>query len=435
MKQLIAEFIASDLFKHFLHAALVVIAEDMCGIYFERRRYFVLRSVFVVAAYLVLATYLGLLLENVLPSCSYLIAFVISFPCFMFCFRCDLWNCLYCFAAAISVQNLSYSVSIVFIVVPGWVANSVVDILVRAILYIAVYALCFFAGVRKFKNLGEDFGKKHFVVIIVILILIAAVYLLQYDKQTLEMLDVDEFLEWRILFICTDFLILLMLFGVCDYNILWREKDILDALRESEKKQYEIDSHTIEMLNLKSHDLKHQLVALRKRADGELEQPIKELENAIAAYNIIAKTGCKPLDVVLTQKHFICNNDGILLTYMVEGGAFSFMRAADIYSLFGNALDNAIQAEMNVADVARRFIRINASARGGLLHIQIENYCEEHIIFKNGLPVTTNQDRVNHGFGMLSIKRTVKQYDGVMTVSCEGNIFCLSIMFPIPDKN
>lgn len=432
MEQLIAEFLAGSLFKHLLHAIQLVVAEGMCGIYLERRRHFVLRSVFVVAAYLVLATYLGLLLESVLPSCSYLVASVISFPCFLFCFRCNLWNGLLCVAAAIAVQNLSYSASIMFIGVSGWVVNSVLDISVRTILYIAVHVLCFVVGVRKFRNIGDDFGKKHFIVIIVTLILIVVVYLLQYDKQTLEMLDVAEFLEWRILFICVDLLILLLLFGVCDYNILRRERDILDVLRESEKKQYEIDRRTVEMVNLKYHDLKHQLVALRNLTEGEFGQTLKELEDAVTVHDIIARTGCKPLDVVLTQKHFICNDEGILLTYMVEGGAFSFMGAADIYSLFGNALDNAIRAELNVADTARRYIRINASVRGRLLHIQIENYCEEHIVFKNGLPVTTKQDRVNHGFGMLSIKRTVEHYDGVMAVSCDKNIFCLSITFPIP---
>lgn len=435
MSQLIAGFLASSLFKYLLHAVLLAIAGGMCGIYSERRRYFALRSVFAVAAYLVLATCFGLLLSGSVPApCSYLVAPILSFPCFMFCFRCKLWNGFLCVAAAIAVQNLSYSSSIIFIRVSGKFADSVLGISVKAVLYIVVHIICFVVGVRKFRNIGADFEKKHIFVIIVTLVLIAVVYLLQYGKQTLETLDTAEFLEWRIMFIAFDLLILLLLFGVCDYNALRQERDILDALREGEKNRYEIDCRTIETVNLKYHDLKHQLIALRNHTDDESGRLLKELEEDVVGHDIIVKTGCRTLDIILTQKHSVCNDEGISLTCMAEGGAFSFMRVADIYSLFGNALDNAIRAELNVADTAQRYITINSSVRGGLLHIQIENYCEDRIKFKNGLPVTTRKDGANHGFGMLSIKRTVERYDGAMTVSCDENIFCLSITIPVPRK-
>ena len=116
---------------------------------------------------------------------------------------------------------------------------------------------------------------------------------------------------------------------------------------------------------------------------------------------------------------------------MIDGEALSFMRAGDIYSLFGNAVDNAIRAELKVGEREKRFIGIEASPRGRLLYIQFENYCEEAPAFRGGLPVTTKADGENHGFGLISMKRTVERYGGAMTVDWEDNIFRVSMTLPI----
>lgn len=427
----LGEILTSSEFGYFLHAAQLIIAEGMCGIYLERRNHFVLRAAAAIVLYLALAVLLGMLFERILPYVSYLVAGIVSFPFFFFCFRGSLWDSLFCCVAALAVQNLSYSLSNLCVGLFGWDSTQpeVLHILVQVLIYTAAHMLCFVLGVRKLKEIGGGFGKERLVMILVALILTAIVYLMQYDRQTPA---APEFLEWRLCFICYDIITLLMLFGMYDRDNLRRQNAILDSLRTSEEKQYDLDKRAIETVNIKCHDLKHQLVALRSRADGEFEQSLKEVEDAVLIYDAIAKTGCKPLDVVLTSKYFICEQEGIVLTYMVDGEALSFMRAGDIYSLFGNALDNAIRAEIQVADREKRFIGVNASRRGAFFYIQVENYCEEALVFKNGLPITTKTDGGNHGFGVISMKRIAERYGGTMEVDCEDKIFRLSITLPIP---
>ena len=422
--------VESDAFGFLLHALQLAAAIGLCGFYLERRRHFALRLVCALVVYFALAVLLGLLFERVFPYVSFLAACVLSFPCCLFCFRCSLWDGLFCCVAAIAVQNLSYSVAIFFTGLFGWEVGvlEVLPLLVQTVLYVGVHVLCYFLGVRKFKNIGGGFGKERFVMILVALILTAIVYLMQYDKQRP---GTDDFFSWRAVFICYDIITLFMLFGMYDRNTLRRENAILDSLRTSEEKQYEFDKRAIEMVNIKCHDLKHQLVALRSRADAEFGESLKEMEDAVLIYDSIAKTGCKPLDVVLTNKALICEQENIALTYMIDGEALSFMRAGDIYSLFGNAVDNAIRAELNVGEREKRFIGIEASPRGRLLYIQFENYCEEAPAFRGGLPVTTKADGENHGFGLISMKRTVERYGGAMTVDWEDNIFRVSMTLPI----
>ena len=202
------EFLTGSLFGYLLHAVQLGIAEGMCGIYLERRSRFALRAVGAVVVYLVLAACLGMLFGEIFPYISFLVSCVVSFPCFMFCFRCNLWDGLFCCVAAIGVQNLSYSVCIFCVGLFGWdVAQlNVLHIAVQTLIYLSVHLLCFVLGVRKLKDIGGGFGKERLVMIVVMLILTAIVYLMQYDRQTPGSAD---FFDWRILFICYDIISLL----------------------------------------------------------------------------------------------------------------------------------------------------------------------------------------------------------------------------------
>ena len=135
---------------------------------------------------------------------------------------------------------------------------------------------------------------------------------------------------------------------------LERDKFVLEELLMREQKQYAITKDTIDLINIKCHDLKHQLAALRSMSEEEREKSLKEVESAVMIYGNIAKTGNETLDIVLTEKSFLCEKHGIRFTYMIDGGSFSFMAPADISSLFGNALDNAIESVMKEGEKDRR---------------------------------------------------------------------------------
>ena len=106
------------------------------------------------------------------------------------------------------------------------------------------------------------------------------------------------------------------------------------------------------------------------------------------------------------------------------------MKDYDIYSLFGNALDNAIEYVLNLEE-EKRFIRLNVKIIGENLLIHMENYFSGELIYDNGLPKTTKEDKDYHGYGMKSIQLIVNKYDGDLNISLDNNVFSLFIMFPI----
>lgn len=429
----LAAVLNGNIFGYLLHAAEIAAAEGMFGIYLKRRNRFAVRAIVCVALYLACSVGLGILFERVFPYFRFLATYLLSLVFFHFCFKVDLWDGLFCCISAVIAQNLAYSLSGIVVGLMGWdpVKAHWLYSSIQSVIYVAVHIGCFFFGVKKLKDLDAGFGKERFLIVIAVLILTVIIYILQYDRQSLS---APDYLLWRAMFICYDIISLIMLLGIYDRNKLRRENAILNSLRASQEKQYEFDKRTMEMVSVKCHDLKHQIIALRSMGEGEREKVIKDLEETVANFYSIVKTGCKPLDVILSNKYLLCEKYGISFTWMAEGEKLAFMDTIDIYSLFGNAIDNAILAETNIVDEDKRFIDIVVSERGGFLFIGIENYCEKQLVFRNGLPVTTKKDAENHGFGLISIKRIVEKYGGVMTVECKDKLFSLNITISLSDN-
>ncbi|MGM9593006.1 MAG: ATP-binding protein [Candidatus Onthomonas sp.] len=230
--------------------------------------------------------------------------------------------------------------------------------------------------------------------------------------------------------------------------VLWlqaeqrREVSLLAAveterrLRLQTQEQYELSRENIDLINRKCHDLKHQIAALRF-VDGreEREASLREIENSVMIYDSVAKTGNEVLDTVLTEKSLLCERNGISWTCMADGHLLDFISPVDLYTLFGNALDNAIEGSLEVPDREQRNVAVTVQSRHGAAFIQVENYFAHPIQLEHGMPRTTKPDAENHGFGVSSIRSVAQRYGGTMDISAEDGIFLLSVLIPIPANN
>lgn len=115
----------------------------------------------------------------------------------------------------------------------------------------------------------------------------------------------------------------------------------------------------------------------------------------------------------------------------MDAEAFSFIEPIDIYSIFGNALDNAIRS-VSDADEDKRIISLKAFTQNRMLFINIENYCDKEIEFRDGLPVT-HGDTKYHGYGTRSLDFIVKKYGGHMRMSLKDNMFFVGIVIPVKE--
>ena len=209
------------------------------------------------------------------------------------------------------------------------------------------------------------------------------------------------------------------------------EKDTLHNIMEMQYKNYQLSKENIDMVNQKYHDLKHQINLLKTQAYvGKSTSYLEKMEREIRVYETQNKTGNQILDAVLTNKAMICQNKEIELKFIVDGGALSLMEDMDVSALFGNMLDNAIESAEKQQEKQKRLIWLYVTKEKQFVRIRTENYCDEKVRFKNGMPVTTKKDRRLHGYGMKSIKSTVEKYHGSVVAAQENNWFELKILLP-----
>lgn len=226
--------------------------------------------------------------------------------------------------------------------------------------------------------------------------------------------------------------ILYAYFVQCSEFRIHRELEAMQNIFKNQYQQYQQSKESIDILNRKYHDFKHQIALLRAETDMEKKNAyLDEMENDIVAYEVQNKTGNQVLDTLLTSKSLYCARKNISLTSVVDGKLLDFMYTMDICSIFGNALDNAIECEEKIKDETKRLIHLSVSAKKGFVLIRVENYFEGDLEFKDSLPVTKKLDKSMHGFGMKSMRYAAQKYGGTLTTSASNQWFELKILIPI----
>ncbi len=211
-----------------------------------------------------------------------------------------------------------------------------------------------------------------------------------------------------------------------------REVDAMQNILRNQYIQYQQSRESIDLINRKYHDLKHQIAGLRAEQNPEKRKEwLDAMESDIIKYENQNKTGNTVLDTILTGKSLYCHKHNIGFTCVAEGSLLEFMDVMDLCTIFGNALDNAIECEKKIEDIEKRLIHVSVSKQKGFLLIMFENYYEGEIQFYGSLPVTTKKDTNLHGYGLKNIRYTVQKYGGEVTVSAMSNWFELKILIPM----
>lgn len=210
------------------------------------------------------------------------------------------------------------------------------------------------------------------------------------------------------------------------------ELESVQGILHNQYVQYKQAREAMDVINYKYHDLKHHIIALRAAENAEKRNEyLDQMEEELEDYESQNKTGNSIIDVVLTTKGLYCKKHGITMTCVVDGTLFEFMKTMDICSIFGNALDNAIECELKIPNKEKRLIHVSAYSQKNFLIIRFENYYEGEVHPGDDLPATTKEDPRFHGYGLKSLRYTVRKYGGEVDVSTKEQWFNLKILIPM----
>lgn len=218
-------------------------------------------------------------------------------------------------------------------------------------------------------------------------------------------------------------LLLLLQFGVMERTRLEYSVDSMRRMVYTQREQSRKSSQLAELINEKYHDLK----GLLENSHGQMSpEQLESLEEEIGTYDIYVRTGNQILDIVLAEKRGICDREKITFTCYANGTGMEFVEELDLYSLVGNALNNAIDAVIQLPK-EERFISLLAKCADGMLLLHVENPFRGTIELEGGLPKSHRDERY-HGFGMKSMQRISEKYDGTLTIQSDNGLFSLNIL-------
>ena len=370
---------------------------------------------------------LGTVLYNIV---KYIVSFGLVLGGILFCRKASFWDALFSSIGATATQHISYRIFAIVLSLARLDFGGIGSFFIGLFITAAVYALVYFVMIRKVRNQPEQCFENRMNIVLGGILVFFAIILQFLIEPFVPMSEKPKLFTYISLYsiicsVCT----LLLEYGFFYNRMLVKDNAVLDHLVHQQEEQYRVAKDNIDMINVKCHDMKHQM---SKIAGGMSPEVVKEMEEVISIYDLSLKTGNEILDVFLAEKKLLCENSGIKLDCLVDGKSLSFMQPSDIYSLLGNALDNSLEACRRLADKEKRIIGLQISSRLGMAVIHTENFFEGEIEFQSELPVTTKQDKRFHGYGMRSMQKTVEKYGGNMSIVTEDGIFNLNITIPIP---
>lgn len=206
---------------------------------------------------------------------------------------------------------------------------------------------------------------------------------------------------------------------------------------ERQQETMELHQQKIEEINKLCHDMRNHLSTIAAMSDRQsIRDYIAALEPRLAPVPLMPVTGCEGLDVLLSRKMDECSRAGASLVPCISEQALpalGLLSAPDICTIYGNLLDNAIEAVRALPEAGTVILRTHQ--RDGFLLIRTENPFEGA---RSPAPgegfYTTKADSAAHGYGLRSVRDTVHALGGEMTAYTRDCHFIVNILLPVSQE-
>ncbi|CCX59444.1 uncharacterized protein BN499_02721 [Blautia hydrogenotrophica CAG:147] len=418
--------------------AELIIAEAAFLIDRERKERFALRAPAALAVYFILSVGWSILIEAIAVDSffPYVLLYLgyaaLSLLPVWFCFELEPLECVFVIAGGYATEHMVFALDriILFSVYGTLVTEGIQDFFYSYITYVIGAGIVYFLIVRR--NRDKDAFRRGDVRIAALAMIlgVAAVALsVSYSYPKTEENIYNCLICPAYGFICCA-LILLMEYYVLRENHMKQEQEMMEQLLDMANAQQRSSKEAIDIINIKCHDLKHQIKAFARMDDAGMRSDyVREVQEAVSIYDATYHTGCEALDYVLREKSLFCTEHDVSFTCMADGTQLKFMDTTDVYALIGNAMDNAIERVVKEKE-EERTVSLQIRQRGEMVLIHLVNRCSREVPFQENLPVTDKEDKRYHGFGMKSMRYIAEKYGGEMYAKAENGWFYLDFLFP-----
>lgn len=210
-----------------------------------------------------------------------------------------------------------------------------------------------------------------------------------------------------------------------------READLLNTQMRLEKESFRKLEDSYNYTREIRHDLKNHILGLRGIVETgtkeELLAYLDTLTDTVEEATYISISGNSAVDAVLNEKLLKAQKNSISTQFDIDRLENCKISAMDICTIISNALDNSLEACLKINDNTKRYISLKIKNEQNLLLIAVKNPVFETPKKKSGIFETLKEDKLNHGLGLKSIKRTTEKYGGDMLTKVSEGEFNLII--------
>lgn len=210
------------------------------------------------------------------------------------------------------------------------------------------------------------------------------------------------------------------------------EYELMKEKEKYSKESMEIIKRSNEELREFKHDLKNYLLPLQEAMEtmpqSEMVKVWEKINQKIEDVQTLIQTGNSYVDSMINTKITLARSEKV----DVKCTILSKMEGIDdleFCTVFGNLMDNAIEAERKVT--GKKEIIIFVEEKMGYLRLEIQNKIEKSVLNENSSLNTTKKDTSSHGIGHKSVKRTMQKVGGALKYYETGDLFCAEAVFPI----
>ncbi len=299
-----------------------------------------------------------------------------------------------------------------------------------AIFYVALFLLLFFIERGNNSYLKVNQAECAFSVLIAVLVFIISNITLINPGTPFSSAYATEFFYIRTL---VDLIGLLSLYIYQSQRISWysrRNADFMEHLLENQRQKYLQSQEVYDQINYRYHDLKYHLQMLKTESVEERNKYIAELEEDIKKFESYYRTDNEVLDILLANASKTFRENDIRFICVADGKALSFMDKLDVYALFGNALDNAVESLVQIKDKDKRLLKMSVNTQNNFVFIKVQNCYEHNLVTNDGDFETTKKEKYNHGFGIKSMRQIAEKYNGTLEIDTADNWFTVCILIP-----
>ncbi len=190
--------------------------------------------------------------------------------------------------------------------------------------------------------------------------------------------------------------------------------ELLKRQNEAYLKELKFITKSSEQLKKLRHDFVHHVDALQKLTDQERWDELQQYLARIAVESDdeeLFHTGNLIIDSGLNLNASHIRRSQITMDYKINIPEELAIEPFDLNVIFGNLLDNAIEA-VEQLEPEQRQIKLQLEFDNSALYLLIANPCRTDLTFDEAHVETTKPDRANHGLGLKNVRSAVERYPG-----------------------